>query len=158
MHAAASGLLAAKPYAGVPRWCAAQRKGLGAQTGVLHARRCCPHHAGRLRGLARPPHAHWGARAGVGRNAISLPTGSYTVRLATLRLDHTPNTRFAQSLLLQWDNLSGELGVSARLRWMWAAGRELIFALDRMGYTDERRNQLPGQTRATLKLVWNLER
>ena len=48
--------------------------------------------------------------------------------------------------------------MSARLRWMWAAGRELIFALDRMGYTDERRNQLPGQTRATLKLVWNLER
>ena len=108
--------------------------------------------------LGWKPHAHWGARVGIGRNAISLPTGSYTVRLATLRLDHTPNTRFAQSLLLQWDNLSGELGVSARLRWMWAAGRELIFALDRMGYTDERRNQVPGQTRATLKLVWNLER
>ena len=49
--------------------------------------------------LGWKPHAHWGARVGIGRNAISLPTGSYTVRLATLRLDHTPNTRFAQSLV-----------------------------------------------------------
>lgn len=104
------------------------------------------------------PTAHWGVRVGAGRNAITLPDGHFSVKLATLRLDHTPNTRMSQSLLLQWDNLSGELGVSARVRWMWAAGRELIFAVDRTGYTGERRGELPGQTRATLKMVWNLER
>lgn len=104
------------------------------------------------------PDAHWGVSVGGGRNAVSLPDGGFTVKLATLRLDHTPSTRLAQSLLLQWDNLSGELAVSARLKWLWAAGRELVFALDRVGYTGERRGELPGQTRATLKMVWNLER
>lgn len=108
--------------------------------------------------LAWKPGARWGWRAGLTRNAIRLPSGRFTVRMATLRLDHTPSTRMAESLLLQWDNVSQELGVSARVRWLWAADRELIFSLDRLGYTGERRDTLPGQTRAMLKLVWNLER
>ena len=108
--------------------------------------------------LAWKPSAYWGWRAGLTRNAIRLPAGAFTVRMATLRLDHTPGTRMAESLLLQWDNVSQALGVSARVRWLWAADRELIFSLDRLGYTGERRDALPGQTRAMLKLVWNLER
>ncbi len=107
------------------------------------------------------PSPLWEARVGLGRNAIRLPTGRFTVRLATLRLDHTPSTRLAQSLLLQWDNVSQTLGVSARLRWRpphWAPGRELVFALDRLGYTGEQRTLQDAQTRAMLKLVWNLER
>jgi hypothetical protein len=104
------------------------------------------------------PSQYWGWRVGVNRNAIRLPSGRFTVRMATLRLDHTPTTRMAESLLLQWDNVSQELGVSARMRWWWAADRELIFSLDRLGYTGERREVLPNETRAMLKLVWNLER
>ncbi|WP_230976805.1 DUF5916 domain-containing protein [Pseudothauera rhizosphaerae] len=111
--------------------------------------------------LGWKPDSRWEARVGMGRNAITLPTGRFTVKLATLRLDHAPDTRLAQSVLLQWDNVSQALGVSARLRWtdwLGAPGRELVFALDRLGYTGDRREPLPRQTRATLKLVWNLER
>lgn len=108
--------------------------------------------------LAWKPNPYWGWRVGVARNAIRLPSGSFTVRTASLRLDHTPDTRMAQSLLLQWDNVSHELGISARLRWAWTPDRELIFSLDRLGYTGEQRDLLPNQTRAMLKLVWNFER
>lgn len=108
--------------------------------------------------LAWKPSPHWGWRVGVARNAISLPAGSFTVRTASLRLDHTPHTRLAQSLLVQWDNVSSQLGVSARLRWWWAPEREVIFSLDRLGYTGGQRELLPNQTRAMLKLVWNFER
>ncbi|MFT3778406.1 MAG: hypothetical protein QM772_09095 [Ottowia sp.] len=104
------------------------------------------------------PSARWEARVGLGRHAIHLPTGRFTVKLATLRLDHTPSTRLAGSLLLQWDNVSRALGVSARLRWQWARGREAVFSLDRLGYTGAQRRLEPQQTRAMLKLVWNLER
>ena len=104
------------------------------------------------------PSPHWEVRVGAGRNEIALPTGHFTVKLATLRFDHTPSTRLAQSLLLQWDNVSHSLGVSARLRWQWATGRELVFSVDRLGYTGLRRDLEPQQTRAMLKLVWNLER
>lgn len=108
--------------------------------------------------VAWKPSPQWEARASVGRNAISLPTGAFTVKLATLRVDHTPSTRLSESLLLQWDNVSQSLGVSARLRWLWAPGRELIFSLDRLGYTGERRTLEQQQTRAVLKLVWSFER
>lgn len=108
--------------------------------------------------LTWKPSAYWGWRAGAHRNAIRLPSGRFTVRMATLRLDHTPSTRMAESLLLQWDNVSQELGVSARVRWKWRPERELIFSLDRLGYTGEQRDLLPDETRAALKLVWNLER
>ena len=71
----------------------------------------------------------------LGRKAIRLPTGRFTVKLATLRLDHTPSTRLASSVLLQWDNLSRALGVSARLRWRppkWTPGSEVVLALDQL--------------------------
>lgn len=90
------------------------------------------------------------------RNAIRFDEGRFTVRMATLRFDHTPNTQLAGSLLLQWDNVSHELGASGRLRWQWEPGRERIFSVDRLGYTGEQRDILPGQTRALLKLVWTL--
>ncbi|MFT3803145.1 MAG: hypothetical protein QM766_18265 [Burkholderiaceae bacterium] len=105
--------------------------------------------------LGWKPAARWEARVGVGRNAIALPSGRFTVKLATLRLDYTPNTRLAQSVLLQWDNVSNSLGISARMRWRWALGSELMFALDRIGYTGTLRGTSPQQTRAMLKMVWN---
>jgi hypothetical protein len=53
-------------------------------------------------------------------------------------------------------------GASARLRWAWASGRELIVALDRLGHSGERRigsdPAQPTQTRALVKLVWNTDR
>ncbi len=104
------------------------------------------------------PSPYWEVRVSGGRNAIALPTGAFTVKLATLRLDHTPNTRLSQSLLLQWDNVSHSLGVSARMRWQWAPGREMVLSLDRLNYTGIRRDLEPQQTRAMLKFVWNLER
>ena len=104
------------------------------------------------------PGARWEARTSLGRNAIDLPTGRFAVKLATLRLDYTPSTRLASSVLLQWDNVSHALGASARLRWQWARGREAIFSVDRLGYTGERRTPEQPQTRAMLKLIWNLER
>ena len=102
------------------------------------------------------PNAHWGLYTSIGRHAIRLPTGRNSARLARWRLDHTPSTRYAHSLLLQWDNLSDELGISLRARWTWAQGRELFFALERIRDMEERRESMPDQSLATLKLVWHL--
>ncbi len=102
------------------------------------------------------PGPYWGLYGSLGRHAIRLPSGYDTARLARLRLDHTPSTRYAQSLLLQWDNLSEELGISLRSRWTWSPGREMFFALERIRDMDERRESLPDESLATLKLVWHL--
>lgn len=109
-------------------------------------------------GVSWKPSPRWGWETTLSRSAIDLSSGNFTVHTATLEVDYTPSTRLLQSLLLQWDNVSESLGVSARLRWFWSPGSELILALDRVGYTGDQRHVEPQQTRATLKWVWNFER
>jgi hypothetical protein len=115
------------------------------------------HRSSQGMGLRWKPSAQWGWRTELTRSAIDLSSGSFTVRTATLELDYTPSTRLLQSVLLQWDNVSEAMGVSARVRWLLAPGSELIFALDRIGYTGEQRDLEPQQAQATIKWVWNLE-
>lgn len=108
--------------------------------------------------LGWQPGPRWGWQFGLARNAIDLPGGSFTVRTASVRLDYTPTTLLASSLLLQWDNVSHEAGASARLRWRFTPDADLFFSLDRLGYTGDGRRYEPMQTRGMLKMVWNLER
>ena len=117
--------------------------------------------------LTWQPSPTWGARIGMARNAIRLPSGAFTVRMATFRMDHTPSTRRSESVLLQWDNVSNRLGISARARWLWTAQREVIVSVDRLGYVGADRHASADQavarqvraneTRAMVKLVWYLE-
>lgn len=104
------------------------------------------------------PTPTWGTQIGLARNELSLPSGDFTAWTGSLRLDYTPSTRFWQSVIAQWDNVTHQLGLSARLRWQWSPSSEAIFALDRLGYTGERQTGQIGQTVAMLKLVWNFER
>jgi len=104
------------------------------------------------------PNPVWGLGGGLERHQISLPDENQgkltgTARLANLRLDYTPSTRFSQSLLLQWDNLSDELGISMRARWMWSPTKEFFFALERL--RDLNARYRPDPSRASLKFVWN---
>jgi hypothetical protein len=99
------------------------------------------------------PNRHWGLRVTAERNDLDLPGGRFIVRTASLRLDHAASTRLSSSLLVQWDNLSGELGASARLRWTPLPGREVFVSLNRQGPTGE--GGEPLQTSASMKLVWN---
>lgn len=95
----------------------------------------------------------WALRGAFERNDIDLPVGQFTVRTAMLRLDHAPSTRVAESLLLQWDNVSRELGASARLRWTPRPGRDVFLSINRLSNTSDR--DAPVETSATVKLVWN---
>lgn len=120
------------------------------------------------------PSAHWGWGLSLDRNDITLPTGQFTVRNQSARLDYAASPRSSQSLVLQYDNVSRQWGTSLRGKWTLAPGREVLLALDRV-----RERALPGRpvssdpfaldttgvgssplrvTRATLKLVWALER
>lgn len=103
------------------------------------------------------PNPQWGLSAGAGRTAITLPSGRFTVKTATARLDFTPSTALGTSVLLEWDNISEALGISARVRWRWRTARELFLAFDRLSYTDARRETDPEQMRALVKFVWNFD-
>ena len=82
--------------------------------------------------LTWSPNRHWTLRGSFGRNDVSLQSGRFIVRTASLRFDHVPSNRLSGSLLAQWDNVSRELGLVARVRWAWATGRELLLSIDHL--------------------------
>lgn len=97
--------------------------------------------------------AHLGLGLSYSFNDIDLPTGRFIVRIAELKTDVNLTTRHAGNLVLQWDNVSEQLGVNARLRWTVAPGRDLYLVVDRLldttdGYADLASN-------AIFKIVWN---
>jgi hypothetical protein len=97
--------------------------------------------------------AHLGLGLSYSFNDIDLPSGRFIVRIAELKTDVNLTTRHAGNLVLQWDNVSEQLGVNARLRWTVAPGRDLYLVVDRLldttdGYADLASN-------AIFKIVWN---
>lgn len=108
--------------------------------------------------LSWRPDPDWSLRLALERKAIRLPGGRFTVRAGSVRLDLTPSTELMASLLLQWDNVSKELGASARLRWQCSSSHEWLFSFDHLGHTGELRRREAPTSRAMLKLVWYLDR
>ncbi|MET0334548.1 MAG: hypothetical protein ABW190_09785, partial [Rhizobacter sp.] len=106
------------------------------------------------------PSRHWAVKGGAGRNAIEIDGARFVVQTRMLRVEHTPSNRLSGSAMLQWDNVSRELGAMLRMRWAWEPGREWLLAVDHLrtdphtglpATTSERR------TSATLKWVWNFD-
>lgn len=75
------------------------------------------------------------------------------MREASLRTDVNITTRHAGNLVLQWDNVSEELGLNARLRWTVAPGRDLYLVFDRLMDASDSYANLSSDT--TFKLAWN---
>ncbi len=105
--------------------------------------------------LAWRPSAHWTLSGGYNHQAVRLGGGRFDAKAASLRLDHASDTRSAQSLVVQRDNVSGQTVVGLRARWAWAPGREWRLAYDRLHPV---REAAEIGSRLTLALVWALER
>ena len=110
------------------------------------------------------PSPHWGWTVGGTVNDVRLPAsaaqnnrpGHFTVRNASLRLDHAASSHSGQSLVLQHDNVSDQWGLSLRARWTMAPGREVLLSLDRVHPKPV--DATAPHTAAAVKLVWNWER
>lgn len=99
------------------------------------------------------PNPHLGLGMSYAFNDIDLPAGRFIVREASLRTDMNLTTRHAGNLVLQWDNVSEELGLNARLRWTVAPGRDVYLVYDRLMDAADGYANLSSD--ATFKLVWN---
>jgi hypothetical protein len=62
---------------------------------------------------------------------VDLPAGEFTTRLYQARINYAINARWAWLNFLQYDNLSEEMGINSRLRWIPQAGREAFFVINR---------------------------
>ncbi len=57
-------------------------------------------------------------------NDVELPQGDFTVRLSSLRADVVFSSTLSWVNLIQYDNLSENIGFNSRLHWIPQAGRE----------------------------------
>ena len=85
-------------------------------------------------------------------NKIVMPAGRFTVRNYALTTNVAFNVRWAWLNVLQYDNLSGRLGVNSRLRWLPGEGQSVYFVINYDWREDSFGNFRPNIAETTLKL------
>ena len=89
-------------------------------------------------------------------NRIRLPSGNATTRVETLNVnyDFSPDLRLAT--LVQADNVTDNLGLQSRFRWIHSDGRELFFVVNSSWLEEEEGTLVPVEQDFTVKLVYAL--
>jgi hypothetical protein len=85
------------------------------------------------------------------QDVVRLPDGSFTVHVARTRLDFQFSPRLVWSNLLQYDDVSDDLGLNSRLRWIFEPGREM-FAVVNQGWLYGGGQFAPTDTQLALKV------
>ena len=85
------------------------------------------------------PTPHWLLGIQYEENFIRTPTADLNARLVGARLGYYFNPDFNVSALLQYDNLSREVGISARLRRTFAPGNDMFLIVNKSYEQDEDR-------------------
>jgi len=77
------------------------------------------------------PSPLWSVNPVLNRQDLKAGNSSFTARTVSLKLEHTPSTRSAQSLTIQHDNVSRQTLLGLRARWEIARGQDVRLAIDR---------------------------
>ncbi|MGE4659014.1 MAG: sugar-binding protein [Gammaproteobacteria bacterium] len=81
-------------------------------------------------GLIWKASRHFWADIGYEVNEVDLPQGNFTTRLVRLKLDAVFSSTLSWVNLIQYDNVSGTLGINSRLHWTPEAGRDAYLVLN----------------------------
>ncbi|MHC4943775.1 MAG: carbohydrate binding family 9 domain-containing protein [Planctomycetota bacterium] len=102
------------------------------------------------------PSAHLQMSLDYNQNRIRLPSGNFTTRIQTLNVnyDFTPDIRLAT--LVQADNVSDNLGLQSRFRWIIEDGRELFFVINSSWIEESDGSIVPVEQDYTVKLEYTL--
>jgi hypothetical protein len=84
---------------------------------------------------------------------IRLPQGDFAVRIASAKAVYNFSPDLQLSLLGQFDNVSHQLGVNFRVKWIVEPGNE-IFLVVNQGYDTTGDRFLPTQNDTSLKAAW----
>lgn len=76
------------------------------------------------------PSRHLALAASYTWNELDLPEGSFITRLMTLRASAAFNVRWSWINFVQYDNVSRQLGLNSRLRYIPRLGREALLVLN----------------------------
>ncbi|MFT5499948.1 MAG: hypothetical protein ACI88G_000074, partial [Woeseiaceae bacterium] len=81
-------------------------------------------------GFAWKPSKHFRVQGTYEFNDFELPQGNFITRLITFQADIVFSETFSWVNLMQYDNVSNNLGINSRVHWIPEAGRELFFVIN----------------------------
>jgi hypothetical protein len=88
------------------------------------------------------------------QNAVRLPQGNFTTRIARLSANLTFSSRVTWTNLIQWDSVSDLISWNSRLRWIVEPGRELIFLIEPEFLEEDDLHLTATRSRAVAKVFW----
>jgi hypothetical protein len=101
------------------------------------------------------PSSHLELGLKYGLRAIALPGGNFTVRLGAAKAVYTFTPALQLSVIGQYDNLSDQLGVNFRLKWIVSPGNEVFFVVNQ-GYDTSLDSFRPTANETSLKGAWTI--
>jgi len=81
-------------------------------------------------GLAWKPSKHFNVRGTYEYNDFDLSQGNFTTQLITFQSDIVFSDTLSWANLMQYDNVSNNLGINSRVHWVPEAGREMFFLIN----------------------------
>ena len=99
------------------------------------------------------PSPHFELFASMELADVELPSGDFLVRLQSLKTTVAFNTKWAWITLAQFDNVSNQLGINSRIRWIPEAGQEYFLVFDH-GAVRENGSFRSTQNETVLKLSY----
>ncbi|MDG2175405.1 MAG: carbohydrate binding family 9 domain-containing protein [Gammaproteobacteria bacterium] len=87
-------------------------------------------------------------------NKIELPQGNFTTRLFSINTQITFSATLSWANLIQYDNVSENLGINSRLHWIPKAGQQAFLVLN-YGFEDLDKDNVFESTIADLSLKFN---
>jgi hypothetical protein len=101
------------------------------------------------------PNMHFLFAAAYEVNDVDLPYGSFTTRQSTLQADIAFTSTWYWENLVQYDNVSDNIGINSIMRWVPLAGRELVLVVNHE-YSDplESRDFEPANYEVLLKFYY----
>jgi hypothetical protein len=101
------------------------------------------------------PNMHFVLAASYEVNDVDLPYGSFTTRQSTLQADIAFTSTWYWENLVQYDNVSDNIGINSIMRWVPLAGRELVLVVNHE-YSDplESRDFEPASYEVLLKFYY----
>ena len=100
------------------------------------------------------PNEHFALTVNTTTNRIDLPDGEFTLRLYGFNVQYAISSTLSWTNLIQYDNVSEQMGFNSRLHWIPRAGREAFVVLNR-GLSDTDKDNHFESTFADLSLKFN---
>ncbi len=100
------------------------------------------------------PNRNFSLRLNFTENQIELPAGNFTLRLFGLNSQYAFSSTLSWSNLIQYDNISENMGLNSRLHWIPKAGQQAFLVLN-WGLIDADKDNHFNSTVADLSLKFN---